>query len=246
MVGAARRKVDTQTQQMFDPEVDKPEHDKILTRLFSDDETLKRLFMERHGLSMLQPFTVASTFKVAKQITDFRRELDRTVTYAEACELTGTTPTWGDLHPIRIHGKSLEALMEYSNEDGKYARIIGFVDICVSYSIATTPYIVKEYDSDKHLWTREEKRPQALIEVKGAWPTAGNLIRQLNLYRSSTCKAFGGNVREQYLVGPDESMNELAGQHGWRLVTFDPSLENFSLVPATARKPATPLGNGVF
>lgn len=232
MVGAARRKVDTQTQQMFDPEVDKPEHDKILTRLFEDDEVLKRLFMDRHKITgMLQPFTEASTFVVKRNVNDYNRTPEREVAYAEAVQMTGTKPAWRDMHPIRIHGKTLEAMMMFSNEDGKYSRIIGFVDICVSYSVATMPYIVKSYNGEQFLWTSDKVQPLALIEVKSAWPTAGNLLRQLNLYSQSSPKAFGGTVRYQYVVGPDDSVNDLVNQHGWRVVTFDQALGKFSLVP---------------
>lgn len=239
MVGAARRKVDTQTQQMFDPEVDKPEHDKILTRLFEDDEVLKRLFMDRHKITgMLQPFTEASTFVVKRNVNDYNRTPEREVTYAEAVQMTGTKPTWRDMHPIRIHGKMLEAMMIFSNEDGKYSRIIGFVDICVSYSVATMPYIVKSYNGEQFFWTSDKVQPLAVIEVKSAWPTAGNLLRQLNLYSQSSPKTFGGTVRYQYVVGPDDSVNDLVNQHGWRVVTFDQALENFVLVPGNVgRKP---------
>lgn len=240
MVGAARRKVDTQTQQMFDPEVDKPEHDKILTRLFDDEETLKRLFMERHRVAMLEPFTQAETFAVHAYGPDYDRTPARTVTYDEAVQLTGVRPTWRDLHPIRINSKALETMMTFSNDDGKYSRIVGFVDISVGYTVAAKPYVAKSSTSSsgKFIWCSDPLHAVALIEVKSAWPTAGNLLRQLNIYSSSSARGVSGTKRLQYVVGPDSSVNELVNQHGWRTVTFDQNLETFSLVPGSVgRRP---------
>jgi hypothetical protein len=240
MVGAARRKIDTQTQQMFDSEVDKPEHDKILTKLFDDEATLKRLFMERHKVTMLEPFTPASKFAVHAHGPEYDRTPARIVTYDEAVQLTGVEPVWRDLHPIRVRSKVLEAMMTFSNDDGRYSRIVGFVDICVGYTVATMPYIANSSTSrdNKYIWSSDPLHAVALIEVKSAWPTAGNLLRQLNIYSNSTARGGVGNHRLQYVVGPDSSVNELVNQHGWRTVTFDQNLDNFTLVPGTiGRKP---------
>ena len=54
MAGAARKKIDPQTLQLFDPEVDLPEHDTILTALFRDEDRLLRLIKQLHGLSDLK------------------------------------------------------------------------------------------------------------------------------------------------------------------------------------------------
>ena len=231
MSSTARKKIDPRTIDLFDKEVDKPEHDQILVRLFQDDEQLDRLIFELHGSPLRPSFDAASTFKVYDR--HGTRMAD--VNLEKAIELTGVTPVWKSKSQFQVTHKSMEVLLNYStNEYGKYSRLIGFIDIGVAYKETLFPTISIGEKNIAH-WTADFKTHTALFEVKSEWPTAGNLIRQLNLYRYADPVGFSG-LQKNILVGPDDSMRELASQHGYRLVTFNEAGDTFTLSPAVAKK----------
>lgn len=231
MTSAARKKVDPRTLELFDREVDKPEHDHILVRLFEDDEQLGRLIHEVHGSPQLLPFDKRSSFNVF----DSHGTLLRKVGIDESTSLTGHRPVWKSASPFQIGHKSLEVLMNFStDEHGKYSRIIGFIDVGISYVEKLCPHIALNGKGVAH-WKPEFKQRMALFEVKSTWPTVGNLIRQLNLYRYASPVGFDGR-RKNILVGPDDSMNDIANQHGYRLITFNKDASKFTVCPAPPSK----------
>lgn len=241
MTSAARKKVDSRTLELFDKEVDKPEHDHILVRLFEDDEQLGKLIHALHGSPQLQPFDDRSTFN----LFDRYGTLLRKVGIDEATRLTGHRPVWKSASPFQIGHKSLEVLMNYSTDDyGRYSRIIGFIDIGVSYVEKLGPHIAIDSNGVAH-WQSEHQQRMALFEVKSAWPTVGNLIRQLNLYRYASPVSFHG-LRKNILVGPDDSMNDIANQHGYRLITFNEDASKFTLCPAPQSKAKPEYAAGEF
>lgn len=242
MAGSARQKIDPQTRDMFDAEVDRPDHDRILTTLFSDDAALLSLVAGLHNLPKLQPFSPDSKFTVT---SDGVR--DRKVTYADAIRLTGIEPQWASLSPIRVTKKRMEVPLIHWSEKGRYSRIVGFCDIGVEYEVLSWPTI--EWHSDgKYSWERPATSWAALIEVKGAWPTAGNLVRQLNLYSTLSMSGLdqSSHHRSRLVVGPDATMNELVCEHGYRLATFGVSGKTFSLVPGVTAKTTPKLPAGTF
>ncbi|WP_137917546.1 hypothetical protein [Hydrogenophaga sp. 2FB] len=239
MAGAARQKIDRQTLQMFDAEVDRPEHDQIMTALFADERTLEEILVGLHGWPLLKPFDQNATFSLRSN-TPY--EKNRVVDILEAERLTGIRPSWKSLSPLRIRAKRLEVLLDDFSNEGRTHRLLGFIDIGIAYERVRPPFI--EINDKLHSWTRDNPRHAALIEVKSTWPTAGNLLRQLNLYRACEPRGFGGKVCH-LLVGPDDSMNELACEHGYRLVTFDPTGTKFTLAPKPERSEPDG-GVGVF
>lgn len=230
MTSKARQKIDPQTRDMFDLEVDRPDHDKILTTLFADEGALLSLLTELHSLPSLPPFTDDSTFKVGAFGHDPRAS---SVNLEKAVALTGVRPQWVNDSPIRIVGKQLEVPLQWVSDDrGRYTRLIGFCDIGVVYDIAKWPSIEETVYDKSYRWVDNTERHHVLIEVKSAWPTAGSLIRQLNLYRYATPVGLGDSRRGGLLlVGPDASMNALANEHYYRLVTFDQDGTGFNLLP---------------
>lgn len=225
MVSAARQKIDRQTLQLFDSEVDRPEHDQIMTALFADERALEDLLIGLHGWPDLQPLDDSTKFSL--RTTDFY-EKDKTVGFSESARLTGIRPCWKSLSPIRIRTKRLEVLLDDFSNEGRTHRLLGFVDIGIAYERVRPPYI--EFNGGTHSWHSDNPRYTTLIEVKSTWPTAGNLMRQLNLYRACQPRGFSGKV-SHLLVGPDDSMNELACEHGYRLATFDSTGTKFTLIP---------------
>lgn len=224
MTSKARQKIDPQTKDMFDPEVERPDHDKILTTLFSNDDALLSLLADLHQPAPLKPFTPESRFRVAHFGYGARTTV---IDLAEAVSKTGVTPSWVSDSPIRIVGKQLEVPMLWYSEHQRSSRIMGFCDIAVRYQIVEWPSICVTEKGAYH-WEHNAELHYALIEVKAVWPTVGNLIRQLNLYRHSS--PLGHQGKESLIVvGPDVSMNEVACQHHYRLATFDSSGTKFTL-----------------
>ena len=241
MTSAARKKVDTRTVEVFDKEVDRPEHDQVLVQLFQDDEQLERLIFELHGSPTRKPLDESAMFDFYDRYGNRQQK----VTLEKAIQLTGVTPVWKSKSTFQVVKKSMEVLLNYSTDDhGKYSRLIGFVDIGVAYREALFPYVTTS-EKNGPRWDQEFTDHVALFEVKGSWPTAGNLIRQLNLYRWADPVGFHGR-RKHILVGPDDAMRELAAQHGYRTVTFDAGGEVFTLSPDIPPKAAVQLGDGEF
>lgn len=222
MASKARQKVDRETMQLFDPEVDKPEHDEILTALFKDSDTLARLIAEALSLRSLTIITDETSVEVQPESDPFAPARKRqTVTGAEACKMAGAAPTWKSTVPVRVRRKEMEVLMNYSTTEGRTWRLIGFVDMAVQFDALSDARVTKT-SAAAHEWVRPTRAGVAVLEVKSAWPTAGNLLRQLNLYRASHALGFGTQDRPLFLVvGPDDTVNELVCAHGCRLVTFE-------------------------
>ena len=234
MASTARQKVDRQTLQLFDHEVDKPEHDEILTALFNAPDTLARLIAEAKALPPLTTVTDATTVEVRHEREPYAgAPTSWTTTGAEACTLAGAAPTWKSLVPVRVRRKEMEVLMNYATSEGRSWRLIGFVDMAIQFD-ALSDALVTKTSAKEHNWHKPTRPGIALVEVKSAWPTAGNLLRQLNLYRASYPAGFTMGGRPLlFVVGPDDTMNDLVCAHGYRLVTFERGdTWRFNLVPA--------------
>ena len=238
MSSAARQKIDPFTRQMFDAEVDKPKHDHVLTALFNDRSALEQLLLQFHGVDRLKPFVAHSQFRVRGTGPG----KDSVMSRDEALQVCGAPPEPLSLSPLRLVKKELECLMNYTPEEGKASRLMGFMDMGLVYDVIEEPFVVDTHWSDTkhknvHAWDQKISRHVALFEVKSEWPTAGNLIRQLNLYRACSPRGFPG-IRHLFLVGPDVSMNALANEHGYRLITFTPDAKQFTLHPLVWAPPA--------
>lgn len=229
MTSRARQKVDPNIRDMFDPEVERPDHDKLLTTLFNDQASLHALLMAAHDVKPLKPFDESSRFRLFPWAPSHGKKF--WLSYAEATEKTGVAPVWTATSGVRITSTRLEVPLEYSNSDGRYGRVIGFIDIAVGYQLIGWPSVQEQESSFE--WARNEPDHCAMIEVKAAWPTVGNLVRQLQLYRYSSPLSYGNRKRLNIVVGPDDSMNDVLCAHGYRLATFDSAGTAFRLVPGT-------------
>ena len=238
MSSKARQKVDPQIRDMFDSEVDRPDHDLILTTVFRDEETIHSLLMALHRQQSLEPFTQASSFKLTDNVYP-----DAAISCADAVSRTGIAPEWVSQSPIRITQRQLEVPMLWFSDNGRSSRVIGFVDIGVQYVVIGWP-IVHNRDG-KFFWQKTEEPRHAIFEVKGAWPTVGNLIRQLNLYRVASASGLQGK-QARMVIGPDASMNDVLCEHGFRLATFDQFLSKFELVSSNAKPKVATLTAGQF
>ncbi len=232
MAGAARSKIDRQTMQMFDAEVDVPQHDEILTTLFNSEDRLRAMICQLHGIRQLATPTPDQVLPI---ICRYEGKKTGEISLQEAHgKIGGPPPTWKTSDPVRDLKKTIEAPLYYVTQHA--SRILGFADLLLSYWIPGPLSVTIDSDQTHH-W-HVEKRPRHIVaEVKSKWPTAGNLLRQLNLY--STCEAGAQGERIRVAIGPDSSMEDLLHAHGWRLVTFDSDLASFRLCrkPEAQKKP---------
>lgn len=244
MSSTARRKIDPSTMDLFDKEVDRPEHDAILTRLLNDEVKLQRVLQDLHCLTDFDPFTEETIFHHHPSLPGATATFGHNLEQAKA--LTGVAPTWTSTSPIRILRKRAEVLL-LQESGGRYPapRLMGFADIVVAYDVIKFPTLIR-IGEGRLKWRVERESRIAVIEVKSAWPTVGNLLRQLNLYRWCSPLGFDGVHRTDVVIGPDDSVMETVSQHGYRLVTFNALGDEFSVVnpsPKTLAPTSDELGS---
>lgn len=238
MSSKARQKIDGQTLQLFDTEVDRPEHDQVVTMLYEDSSTLAELIQGSLGCKSLTHLEDSSVIAVRSWDGSLGGEVVDQLSYSDASRLTGIPATWDSLNPVRIKGKKLEVLMNYSTNHGRSERLIGFVDIGVTYQVVTGMEISRE--QGRYRWEPQTSSGTCLIEVKAAWPTVGNLIRQLNLYSHSVPVLPATDERHHIVVGPDETMAKTCEEHRWRTAVFENAAKEFRLLPKRSQaKPLT-------
>jgi hypothetical protein len=227
MTSKARQKVDPTIRDMFDSEVDKPDHDRVVMALLKNDAALFSMLATKHEATELGDFTEQSQFRVFD-------EGDRTsaMGFVDAVKRTGITPKWSNRSSIRLEKKQMETPLLLSNGTGRFTRVVGFIDISANFNLVRAPTVYRSRDGT-HNWQANEEAATLLVEVKAIWPTAGNLLRQLNLYNMCIADTFTGSI-VKFVLGPDDSMNELLCQHGFRLATFDGQLEKFIVLEDTA------------
>lgn len=228
MAGSVRQKVDPRIRDMFDQEVDRPDHDQILTGLFKNAKALQELVTRIHGVGELRPFSPEVNFTINPYGID-----TQVVSYDEAVRLTKIVPRWASSSAARVVAKQMEVPLYSYSENGRSSRIMGFADIVVGYEVLLWPTIHRNADGE-FSWQKERQQFHLLIEVKGAWPTAGNLIRQLNLYRSLVAGGFHGSAK-YLVVGPDDSMAELADHHGYSLAVVSDAEKGPELIERPKR-----------
>ncbi|MDD2711373.1 MAG: hypothetical protein PHU77_00495 [Simplicispira sp.] len=231
MVSAARQKIDRQTMQMFDAEVDRPEHDRILTTLFHDDVRLTKLLMRLHSVQDLVQPSEAANFEVWEGYRQPGCRPNRMLSWQEAVALGGAAPVWKNTCPIRELSKTLEAPL-YMETGPRSQRVMGFIDMFLQYWMPGPLHLVRDAYG-KYSWVSERATYFLMVEVKSVWPSAGNLLRQLNLYRACSNET---HRRRLLVVGPDDSMNDLTCAHGWRLAHFNADLSSFWLAPPSEKK----------
>lgn len=238
MSSKARQKIDGQTLQLFDAEVDRPEHDQVVTMLYEDSSALAELIQGLLGCKNLTRLEESSVIAVRSWDDAFEGKVVERLSYSDASRLTGIPATWDSLNPIRIKGKELEVLMNYSSNYGRSERLIGFVDIGVTYQVVTGMEISRE--QGRYRWEPQTSSGTCLIEVKSVWPTMGNLIRQLNLYSHSVPVIPATNERHHLVVGLDETMAKTCEEHRWRTAVFEKATKEFRLLPKRSQdKPLT-------
>lgn len=116
----------------------------------------------------------------------------------------------------RIARRSLEyVLRSYTGPRGDIERIVGFADVLIetalpqvglTYAEQPNGYPGRVFSGCELGWSTDQS-PRILVEAKSILPTVGELMRQLQLYRS----AFRGKIM---VVCPDDRYAGILGEQG--------------------------------
>lgn len=125
----------------------------------------------------------------------------------------------------RVTKRTLEfVLRAHTGYKNKIERIIGYADLLIETEI---PCIYPQYKAaDKWGeedvfagftlgWLRDKKAPLILVEAKSILPTIGELMRQIQLYRT----AFNGKI---VVVSPDDKYAKILKEQGVTFVKYNP------------------------
>jgi hypothetical protein len=186
----------------WDTEVSNPDHDAVCLWAYENaDSIFRTVCPERFG----QPWR--------KDEIDFNNHAQSTIDLAKAFTNANPRPN------PRISKKTLEyVLKSYTGYRGSMERMVGYADLLIEtelprvkpkYKVASTQRAVDIFDGFQITWSRHEA-PAILVEAKSVLPTIGELMRQIQLYRT----AFSGKF---VVVSPDNSYAQILFEQG---VTF--------------------------
>ena len=104
----------------------------------------------------------------------------------------------------QVTARQIEAVLRsYTGYGNRTERVVGFADLLVT---AATPWVgtceSSESDFGGHELRWNDRAISVLVEAKSVLPTFGELMRQLNLYRT----AFSGLV---VVVSPDDRFEDV-------------------------------------
>lgn len=122
----------------------------------------------------------------------------------------------------RVVARTLEyVLLSHTGHQGQLERIVGYADVLVETEIpSVTPKYVPSsppsgedvFDGFEITWTKNGA-PRVLVEAKAELPTVGELMRQIQLYRT----AFRGHF---VVVSPDSSYADILSEQGVTFVKY--------------------------
>lgn len=184
----------------WDAEVSKPDHDAVCNWAYENADSIFR--------------TVApERFDRAWSTDEIRRGYFNKSIIEMASAFASANPRPNP----RIFRKTLEyVLKSYTGYQDKMERIVGYADLLIEtecprvdpkYRRATNIGWDDELDGVELVWSRELDAPRILVEAKSTLPTLGELMRQIQLYRT----AFGGKV---VVVSPDDAYAKILGEQG--------------------------------
>lgn len=183
----------------WDAEVSKPDHDAVMLWAYDNAEMIVRtVYPERYDQRWLKDEVLNNYGWNEPKFVQLAREF------------TDANPRPNP----RICGKTIEyVLKSYTGYQDRMERIVGYADLLIETELPA----VAVSDDDTHIiqaWTkdlgRRQRAPRVLVEAKSVMPTFGELMRQIQLYRT----AFDGKM---VVVSPDDQYASLLAEQG---VTF--------------------------
>lgn len=202
----------------WDAEVSKPDHDAVCLWAYDNAEAILRAVCpDKFDRSWLKgEIDSGWRYEGGQEREDLARE------FAKA------TPRPNP----RVVKKTLEyVLRSFTGYQDRMEKIVGYADLLLEtelpfihskYRLADTKGADDVFDgfqlgwSKKFDWTRPYvEAPRILVEAKSVLPTVGELMRQINLYRTAFRDKF-------VVVSPDDSYAELLAEQGVTFIKFAP------------------------
>ena len=129
----------------------------------------------------------------------------------------------------RVSNKTLEyVLKSYTGYQNKLERIVGYADllikfqlpiVCRKYKPAANVREYDEFDGYELGWSNETPReincPIIIVEAKSILPSVGELMRQIQLYRTALDCAY-------VVVSPDVSYKNILAEQGVTFIKYSP------------------------
>ena len=123
----------------------------------------------------------------------------------------------------RVVKRTLECVLSsFTGYKDRMERIVGYADLIIHtelpyvsprYKAATTTGGDDVLDGFHIAWSRGHEAPVILVEAKSVLPTVGELMRQIQLYRT----AFNGHI---VVVSPDDKYQSILAEQGVTFVKF--------------------------
>jgi hypothetical protein len=191
----------------WDPEVTTPDHDTVCLWAYENADMLFHVsYPDRFNHPWLNeevhlPNNEESTTALAKKFT---------------CANPRPNP--------RVFKRTLEFVLHtHTGYQNKLERIVGYADllietevpvVCARYKAAETRGGEDVFDGFEIGWSRSREAPHILVEAKSILPTVGELMRQIQLYRT----AFKGKI---IVVSPDDRYKDILTEQGVTFVKFN-------------------------
>ena len=212
----AKSREKIQQQGFWDTEISKPDHDAVCLWVYESADTIFRVVCP-DGFDR----------KWTKEDLDLRGDkLDQSATnMANAFASTNPRPN------PRVFKRTWEyVLKSYTGYQDKTERIVGYADVLLEteFPVVVPKYKAttigtREVGSFQLEWSRNQVGARILVEAKAVMPTFGELMRQIQLYRT----AFGGVI---VVVSPDDRYAKILAEQGVTFVKYNP-LGNEPVIP---------------
>ena len=194
----------------WDVEVSKPDHDAVCMWAYENtDLILKTVYPERFDIVW------------RKDEIDFHgfSQDEKTVTLCK--EFLGANPRPNP----RVTKKTIEfVLKSHTGYRESLERIVGYADLTIEAHFPSVSAKFKpsnQYSSERILegfemiWGKHKDAPGILVEAKSVLPTLGELLRQINLYRT----AFYGKF---VVIAPDDKYAEILADQEVAFIQYKP------------------------
>lgn len=190
----------------WDNEVTEPDHDQIALWAYRNAEMILRTVCPERYDQRWQKDEVNYHWHNSEQSTiDLARE------FTNANERPNP----------RICTKALEyVLKRHTGYQDRTEIIVGYADLLIE---TERPTVVPQWTSGssgslagfKLEWAKDHQAPRVLVEAKTVIPSLGELLRQINLYRT----AFSGKC---VVVSPDDTFADILAEQGVTFIKYAP------------------------
>jgi hypothetical protein len=206
----AKSREKTQQIGFWDSEVSKPDHDTVCMWAYENaDVIFKATYPEMFDVSWRNDEVELDLSTMSSEEADIARELVKSVPRPNP----------------KIVRKALEyVLKSHTGYHNNLEKIVGYADLVIETKCPSIKpmYKVVPMQAEKAVlhghsisWGRREGIASILVEAKSILPTIGELMRQINLYRT----AFYGRF---VVVAPDDKYAEILAEQGVKFIQYKP------------------------